>query len=387
MTANKENLERLTESFLTNGLTAREQVELQALLKESEHKDYFKKMYMIWHNTHHAGDEEYVEKALQGALSKIDRRQEQQYPANGESSGWGWSNTFRNMAAAILIGFALGVATYHLAGRPGHSDSSPVAVLEASRVMVPMGSRSQVELPDGSVVTLNAGSNLHYQTSYGQGSREVWLEGEGYFKVVKNAAIPFIVKAKDVTIKALGTEFNVKAYPEEKTVQTTLVNGIVTVSQTNTADNAGEITLKPKQTITLTDQTSTIDPVRDDPVQPVASLPLIQTAEKAAPENAVLKSNIKTEIFTSWKDPRWVIESEPLSDLATKLQRRYDVQIIIADDVLKQYPFNGILTDETLEQVLDIMKTIAPINYRISKKTVTLTVNTRHKKYFDELMK
>jgi ferric-dicitrate binding protein FerR (iron transport regulator) len=247
-----------------------------------------------------------------------------------------------------------------------------------------------VELPDGTLVTLNAGSNLHYDTSYGQGTREVWLEGEGYFNVVKNASIPFIVKAKDVIIKALGTEFNVKAYPEENIIQTTLVNGIVTVRQTNTTDNnAQEITLKPRQTVTYYEQIAAKHTLQDNPeAQPATSvLSPVKTAEKVTIEKVELKNNVKPELYTSWKDPRWVIESEPLSDLARKLERRYDVQIVISDDALKQYPFNGTLTDETLEQVLDIMKSIAPINYSLHKKTVTLTINTRHKKYFDELMK
>ena len=197
------------------------------------------------------------------------------------------------------------------------------------------------------------------------------------------------MKAKDITIKALGTEFNVKAYPEEKIVQTTLVNGLVTVQQTTTTDAPQEITLKPKQTVTIYEKAETDNTLADEPATPLtASKPApAKTPEKVTTEKIVLKYNIKPELYTSWKDPRWVIESEPLSDLATKLERRYNVQIIIADDALKQYPFNGTLTDETLEQVLEIMKSIAPINYSIRKKTVTLTVNTRHKKYFDELMK
>ena len=383
MTTSKRNMEQLTESFLNEGLTAQEQADLKEFLKSSANMDYFKKTYILWHNTQYVGGEEYVEKALRRALSRIEK-QKQQFELF-ESSGLRFQ--FRKMAAAILIAFTLGVLSYHFVVNHIQTASSPVAVIETSKVIVPLGSQSQVELPDGTMVTLNAGSNLHYETSFGQGTREVRLEGEGYFKVVKNVSIPFVVKAKDVIIKALGTEFNVKAYPDENTIQTTLVNGLVTVSQINTTENTQEIALKPKQTVTYYEHIATVSAVKDEPqMRPALSLPSKQPAEKATIDKVELKNNIKPELYTSWKDSRWVIESELLSDLAVKLQRRYDVQIVIADEVLKQYPFNGTLTDETLEQVLDIMKSIAPINYSLNKKTVTLTVNTRHKKYFDELM-
>ena len=295
--------------------------------------------------------------------------------------------SFRKMAAAILISFTLGSVFYHIVGHRIQNNETLVASQEISRVMTPLGSRSQVELSDGTLVSLNAGSSLRYSNSFGRENREVWLEGEGYFMVVKNTAIPFIVRAKDVTIQALGTEFNVKAYPEEKTVQTTLVNGLVSIRQTNTSVHTKEIMLKPKQTVTIYEPAEIINPVKDKMAQPTTNRTPDRIAEKMTTDNTELKDNINIEQYTSWKDARWVIESEPLDELAVKLQRRYDVQIMITDDALKKYPFNGILADETLEQVLEIMKSIAPINYSIRKKTVTLSINPHQKKFFDEMIK
>ena len=373
-------MEHLTEAFLTDGLTAREQTELQQLLKVAENKAYFKEMYMLWYAANHKSDKENVEQAIQRILFRINGQQRRKR-TNHE-----WLFSFRKMAAAVFISFVLGALLFYIINGTSKSESL-ITSLETSKVTTPLGSRSQVELPDGTLVTLNAGSNLRYQTSFGRQSREVWLEGEGYFKVVKNTSVPFIVKAKDVTIKALGTEFNVKAYPEEKTVQTTLVNGSVSVRQTNAPGNAEEIMLKPKQTVTIYEQTATAKVVQDEMKQPAVNRVQNQIAENVTAENVELKKEINTDLYTSWKDDRWVIESELLSDLAMKLQRRFDVQIIIADDALKQYPFNGILADETLEQVLEIMKSIAPINYSINKKTVTLKINPHQRKFFDELMK
>ena len=386
MTTEQKDMERLTELFLTNGLTARERVALQKLLKVSEHKDYFKKMYAFWYAANYPDNKEDVEQALQRAIFRIDRQQ------SLKRETLGWFLTLRKLAAVLVIAFSLGAAFLYLVDSRKQSSGMPslTASLE-TKVIVPLGSQSKVELPDGTSVSLNAGSTLQYDTSFGQETREVWLEGEGYFKVVKNAAIPFVVKAKDVTIKALGTEFNVKAYPEEKTVQTTLVNGLVTVSQTNVSAHAKEMMLKPKQTVTIYEQTATEEQAATEntaqnaeATKPAGDRPANQTAQKTTNEKVELRDNIKTELYTSWKDPRWVIESEPLSDLALKLQRRYDVEIIIADEALKQYLVNGILTDETLQQVLDIMRSIVPINYSIHRKTVTLTVNPYQKKFFNK---
>ena len=180
MTTSKKNMEQLTESFLNEGLTVREQADLKELLKVSENKDYFKKLYMIWHNTHHAGDEEYIEKALQKAFYQNER--EQQCKQRGQS---GLYISFLKIAAIVLIAFSLGAVFSRLVNSRKNTPASSIAVLASSRVIVPLGSKSQVELPDGTLVTLNAGSKLHYQTTFGQGTREVWLEGEGYFKVVK----------------------------------------------------------------------------------------------------------------------------------------------------------------------------------------------------------
>ena len=390
MTTVQKNIEHLTETFLTDGLSAQEQSELQHLLKISENKDYFKKMYVLWYTANRTSGKEHVEQALHKTLFRLLKQQ----PRKREEVGWFFS--FRKLAAAVLISFVLGSVFYYVVDSRTKNTTSPVASFETSKVTVPLGSLSQVELPDGTLVSLNAGSKLHYHSSFGHETRKVWLEGEGYFKVTKNASIPFIVMAKDVTIKALGTEFNVKAYPEEKTVQTTLVNGLVTVRQANTSADTKEMTLKPKQTVTIYEHNATETAAQEDMTQPVTGGTSNRITEdegnetivgSMVTENTVLKDNIKTELYTSWKDPRWVIESEPLSDLALKLQRRYDVQIIIADDALKQYPINGTLTDETLEQLLEIMKSITPINYTIRKKTVTLTINPQKRKIFDELMK
>ena len=379
MTESKQDIESLTFAFLNEGLNPQDQARLRQLLKAPENKAYFKKMYTIWHTANRTLKKENVERALQKALFRIHTPTEKgnrritRHP----------SFPFRKMAAAVLLSFILGAAVYHLLSSLQQINRPAIAVA-SNRVIVPLGSISQVELPDGSLVTLNAGSKMHYHTTFGKDSREVWLEGEGYFKVVKNTDIPFVVRAKEVAIKALGTEFNVKAYPDEKMVQTTLVKGLVSIQQKASSDSK-EFMLKPKQTVTIYeyDADTNVAEVISEPVKKEAATQHADTREPTVE----LKNEVKTELYTSWKDSRWVIESESLEKLAMKLQRRFDVQIVIADNELKQYPFTGILADETLEQVLDIMKSVVPINYTINKKMVQLRINPNQRRFFEESMK
>ena len=96
--------------------------------------------------------------------------------------------------------------------------------------------------------------------------------------------------------------------------------------------------------------------------------------EKVA-EKTVVTKNVVTELYTSWKDPRWLIEKESLESLAVKRERRYDVHISFAGESLKSITFSGTLLNETLEQVLEAVKLSAPVNYSIHKNTVKLSAN------------
>lgn len=377
-----KNIEQLTELFLTEGLTSREEIELQQLLKEPENRVYFKKMYVIWSTMHDVPGKEEVEQALQKILFRVNR-QDHRYNMQGKQ---GWISSFGKIAAAICISFVLGALSYYFIGKQGPVVSILSDSGETTKVIVPLGSRSQVELPDGSVVTLNAGSELYYLTTYGRDNREVELNGEGYFKVEENADIPFIVKTRNIAIKALGTEFNVKAYSDEEMVQTTLVTGSISIRREEGEDQK-EWLLKPNQTVTIykyfdtiTEQNSNNSNIKrakkqSADINPIEPKPVI-----------TLEQDVETVLYTSWKDTRWVIESETIENLAIKLQRRYDVQIIITDEALKKYPFTGILADETLEQVLEIMKSVVPINYHVNKKIVLLSINPLQRKIFEQSM-
>ena len=252
--------------------------------------------------------------------------------------------TIYRIAAIFLVSFALGIFS-HYYWEKNHSEQ--VAYIEN---IVPLGSKSEIKMPDGSTVSLNAGSTLRYPTDYGKTKRDVSLAGEGYFEVVQQTGKPFTVYTTMANITTLGTEFNVKAYSDENVVETTLIKGELAVEHGEAIDAFDRIVLKTGQKLSVT--TTDIQP----------------KVVQLEPDMA--------EAEVSWKEQSWRVESETLQDLAVKLERRFDVHITV-DDQLKNDRFTGTFKNESLEQVLRAMQLFAPILFHIDGKNVEISVDPK----------
>jgi ferric-dicitrate binding protein FerR (iron transport regulator) len=278
-------------------------------------------------------------------------------------------------AAVFVLAFAGGMAAmYFLSGQERQEDVGDE--LFYTEHTVPYGSKSKVILPDSSTIWLNAGSKLRYSSAFNRTEREVFIEGEAYFNVSRNEAKPFFVKNAAVTLKVLGTSFNIKAYPEEDHVETTVESGSVQVVRNVRGQLVDKLVLTAGQKATII-KSAGIDTVSLSADRKAVAL--VPTQKNILPETAAEKTivtkNVMTEPYTSWKDARWLIRREPLESLAVKLERRYNIHIAFADESLKHISFSGTLRDETLEQVLQAIKLSAPVNYMIQKNTVTLSAN------------
>jgi transmembrane sensor len=244
-------------------------------------------------------------------------------------------------------------------------------------VMAPRGSKSKIILPDGSIVWLNAGSSVKYPMNFLQGDREVFLSGEAFFDVAKVKNKRFIVRASDLAIKVWGTKFNVKAYPEEKTIVTTLVEGSVSIQKIKNTSRVKETYLSPNQTAIFFKETGKEHVIDNNNA----------ALNKVEPKpSMVVKEKVNTILYTSWKDDKWVIEGITLGDLASELERRYNMNIMFENNSIKHYRFNGIITNETLEQLLEVMKISAPIDYTISNNNVLLKENKSSKDKYDQYL-
>jgi ferric-dicitrate binding protein FerR (iron transport regulator) len=280
------------------------------------------------------------------------------------------------IAAVVVPAFLLGGILSHFIS----VESPKPEKTTSTEIRSPFGARSEVLLPDGSTVWLNAGSKIKYSNDFNKDSREVELSGEGYFKVARNADLPFRVKAGDLSIQAIGTEFNVKSYDDEDIIETTLVEGKIAIQQEQKQKESvylephqKAIYVKYNKNLTVKDMKA----VRENKHEELKlKKGIIYIAEKIDPEPIV-----------AWKDNRLIIKGEELNNLTTKLERKYDVKFIFGTESLKQLRFTGTLENETLTQVLDVIKLSAPLEYKLQGKTVIIYENKRMTEKFNTHMK
>ncbi len=237
-------------------------------------------------------------------------------------------------------------------------------------IISPRGSKTQVLLPDGSKVWLNSESKIQYFNNFNQSGREVLLEGEGYFEVKKNPDKPFIVTTSDIRIKALGTTFNIKAYPGEKTIETTLVEGKLEVE----SDISGKVnklaTLVPNQKVTFFKNNEAVQEQKNiEEKKKVESAPPV----KSGLDNIISNEKVDPSLITSWKNNILYFDNENFQDLALKLERRFGVTIHFVDEDLKQMRFSGKFRDIIIEQVLEALQFASPFYYRLDDNNIYLS--------------
>jgi len=282
---------------------------------------------------------------------------------------------FWRVAVVILFFFvAGGIATYYIV--PSVIQSNTVC-----EIKVPLGAKSQVILPDGSIVWINAGSTLKYNSD--NTNRTVILDGEAYFKVAKNEKMPFIVNTSDIQITALGTEFNVKSYTGDGFVVTTLIEGKVAIRKRAKQNfEKSTILLTPNQKATyLKHQNSIFIDNISQQKNIIESVKSIETGK------VYVSAKIDPAPEISWRDNRLIIKGETMESLAIKLERKYDVKIQFIDKQVGKYRFTGTLDDETFEQVLDVIKLTSPIEYSIDGKQVVIYEDKQLEKKFKEHLK
>lgn len=289
----------------------------------------------------------------------------------------------KSSAAAVLFLVAMGggalLYRQTFSSRQPFVSSAEISVPDTMLFTASRGSLASATLPDGTVIRLNAGSSLTYTTDYGHKERPVSLVGEAFFQVRTDPGKPFVVHAGNLSIVATGTTFNVKAYPEEHFVTTTLETGAVNVQGLSRRSDPFVIELKPRQTFMYYNGCDTV--VRSEVFNPEESALAEQVRKKEIP--AVRMSNVKTQLYTSWKDSRWIVEHETLASLAKKLGRRYNVTIRFCQQEVGAYRFSGSFENETIEEIMQLLRHATPIRYTIDRGKITVSIDPSRRKAFE----
>lgn len=263
-------------------------------------------------------------------------------PGKGRIRKWYWA------AAAVLVVVTGLFAFGKLFNKDG---KKKLASREMNEVSTRQGSKSKVQLPDGSIVWLNAGSKLTYNKEYGQQIREVTLTGEGYFDVMKMKEKPFIIHTSNIDIKVLGTVFNVRAYPEDKQTETSLIRGSIEVTIKNRPDN--KIVLRPNDKLV----------VENELLKQVEAKKIVNVSPAYSVNKLIPNPADSAVLETQWIDNKLVFRDESFAEVAVRMERWYDVNIEIKDTQLQQMRMSGNFEKETIDQALEALKIFIPFRH------------------------
>ncbi|TSA38744.1 MAG: DUF4974 domain-containing protein [Porphyromonadaceae bacterium] len=315
----KQHIAELIAKLLSGNILPDEKKTLIAWLSESaENKAYLEQLRNIWQVSNPAflPEDIDVEKARLRLMRKIDGEFWNARPF----IIWG-----QRIAAVLIIPLILLVAYQFYKGT--HQDSETAC----QEILSPYGMHSKITLPDGSSVWLNSGSQLRFPVKFNGQKRKVALTGEAFFQVQSDKRHPFIVETKKIRVEATGTAFNVEAYSNDSITAVTLLEGIVDVI---TSDKKQE-KLHPNQRVVF----------------------------KASTPGYVL-NNVNAKYWCLWKDGILAFRNEPLKDVFKRIGRTFNVDIVVKDTDVGQQLYRATFEEESLEEILRLLKLSAPIRYK-----------------------
>ncbi|MBW8245135.1 FecR domain-containing protein [Muricauda oceani] len=238
-------------------------------------------------------------------------------------------------AACVMIMAALAYTL--LSPNEQFEEKSSQIILASTSI----GENKTITLSDGTKVTLNANTTFSYPEKFSEESRDVSLQGEAFFDVAHNPEKPFIVATENgMNIQVLGTVFNVKSYPEDQNVETTLVSGKVKVVEEH---NQKTVVLAPSQRATY-----------------------VKDADK------LIVDNVQTKKFTAWREGKLIYDETPIRQVISDLKRKYKVDISVESPGIMDYKYTGEFDNLGIEQILDLFEVSSPILYKMHNNQITL---------------
>ncbi len=221
-----------------------------------------------------------------------------------------------------------------------YADGGESEAVVYNKLDIPRGGEFCLTLSDGTRVWLNSETSIQYPVVFGTKERRVFIQGEAYFEVAKDAKKPFTVQFMSSSVTVLGTSFNIRAYPEEKQSQTTLAEGSVRIYSPGSS-----MLLKPGE-----------------------------QAEVKALSGEMVKKEVEIKTYTSWKDGRFVFEQEPLENIMRTLERWYDIRVIFRDEGAKRISLSGNLKRYgDFSQVMNMLQMTGDVRFELHGNDVYIT--------------
>lgn len=280
------------------------------------------------------GEKEIMDKVLNRLHHKISHTGEQHH---GNVSSFGKVLRFFSRVAAILILPLLAYSVFVTVKLNSGTSQNKEIVWQT--VKTPAGMQTDFLLPDGSHIWLNSGSVFKYPVTFASDVRQVELTGEAFFDVVKIPGHPFLVQAGKMNIAVKGTRFDVINYPGEALTELILESGSVNLFSGKYSDRQSIAIIRPGQSATL---------------------------ENA--NNKLTISKVDIDKYTAWKEGQLIFKDDRMDEVVRKLNRWFNVDIILKSPELNEYVYTATYRDETLSQILELLTISAPIRYSISER-------------------
>ena len=321
-----------------NTATTEEQNALLAWVEDSEeNKQLFATLKNTWVISNLADtnqDKEVLRKKFNILLEKIEDLLESEGPVS--------KNNKRHIIRVIMRFAAVIVLTACITTILSYTFWHKAEPLLYNQLEVPCGQQAKLTLSDGSKIWLNAKSKLIYPARFSGLSREVVLDGEGFFEVTHNEKKPFIIKTSTLKVKVLGTSFNVSSYNNDSDIKIALVNGSV----------------------------SMLNPIND---QEISRIEPNEMAIYSKKDHRISVKEVETYLYSSWRDGHFKFRKMSLEEISKRLSRNYNVKFVFQNNNLKSTTFNGSFYNyEPLEQILKILKTNTSFKFTIQKDTVII---------------
>jgi len=319
-----------------------------------ENEQYFAQLYETWQNMLYLNPEVI---SNEKAFAKFSAATIPHQPKYRTLVMWS-----KVAAAVVLFGLLTAVLINHYSQN----------VQSARQVAVNNGGIKKIVLSDGTLVWLNAGSKLNYNTDFNKTNRTVYLEGEAFFEIAPGSkTIPFLVNTKNYTIRDIGTKFNLKAYPNDSFFETTVIKGEVAVEGNvdNNTREMGRIYVKPHQVLRIYYPKAEQYAIKQDD-KDMKNLNEIQVLQV---------DSAKMDRYDGWKDDLLVFDGNTLDEISKVLERRYNVKIIMDDAELQNIRYSGSFKSiASIDKVLELIKGNTAINYSITGNTINITKNNKN---------
>lgn len=298
-----------------------------------------------------------LEKKLEQAamILEKEKREKRNRPPVIRLGKTGWA------AACLLLLTAFSAAYYFYVKRVNSRET--ILVTGKTEKVYAADAPASITLKDGTLVWLNSGSTLKCAADFDKKDREVMLSGEAYFDVKQDADKPFIVQAGPfMKVRVLGTTFNVKAYPNDPYIETSLISGKIAVKLKD--DTQARVILNPHEKVTFyLDDSTAFEKIAEKRIKTPVNYHI----------NAITLNPLDQHISElSWMRGELAFNDIPFIELAYDLERIYHVNILFKEDQLKNYHFTGVFKDENLNEVLHALQVTTPFQYNISNREVVI---------------